>query len=183
MIQIQIIPIYPKPRDYPANIIGVMNKAIVSALQVGVRPLLQTQMNARTVNWKQRPSMGASLRISHGGILSAESADFILTVFPTGPRKVVLKWMWVSLGTKAHPIMARRAPLLRFQEKYKPHTRARGYYGLAGGGTYYGDWVSKKSVVNPGIKPRLFEYWIKQKYERQIVRLVVNAIIRSVERA
>lgn len=83
------------------------------------------------------------------------SSEFLaINVFPQGSDKEV--WGYVDEGTKPHRIVAKNAPLLKFQEGYQPKTLAKPARTVSGGGTATGAVVSKKAVQHPGSEARNF---------------------------
>lgn len=74
-----------------------------------------------------------------------------------GDRELVRKtvstpFVWVDLGTGAHPIVARNTPTLSFQVGSIPKTMP-GRFG-SGPSATFGEWISPKKVMHPGIEPR-----------------------------
>lgn len=169
-LEIQIIPIKPSPADFPAHLIPKLDSAIAQVLKGPIRTTLRAAFDRRTLGWRNRPYIT--------GRYTRPATDmFVLDVFPSGSKRVVLKWQWVSRGTKKnYPIAAKRAPTLRFREEYTPHTQAGNLYGLPGGGTYSGDWRTPVSVIHPGIDAREFEENIKREEEKKIRTAVIAAV-------
>jgi len=87
-------------------------------------------------------------------------ATLDLTVRATGDMRDI--WYWVDEGTglhgekrRAYPITAVNAPALRFKTGYSAKSApiAR---GNVGDGSRSGNWVSKRTVMHPGIRGRKF---------------------------
>lgn len=102
---------------------------------------------------------------------------------------------WIDLGTEGpYKIVAKNAPLLRFRGGYKPLTLPGGG-AFGGGGTTLprivvggqvgatGDWVSKKEVTHPGIKPRKFTEHFAEFWREEWPKRMDAAIKRGKRRA
>lgn len=80
------------------------------------------------------------------------SYDTILLLV-TGKHKAI--WFYVDLGTKPHPIRAKRVPKLKFQTAYSARTAPVAQANV-GTGKSSGAWVQVAEVQHPGNEPRLF---------------------------
>lgn len=101
---------------------------------------------------------------------------FELHVFPTGTEKAVKKWVYVSKGTRSHPISAIRAPMLKYQMGYKSHTKPGNKYGLPSGGSYSGEWRRAPRVQHPGVEARDFEGHVVEQVRKKVVADIQSAI-------
>ncbi len=74
---------------------------------------------------------------------------------------------WVDMGTRPHPIVARRAPFLVFALGFVPKTQPRdlGSYNGRRGNV----WVRAKRVKHPGIRARKFKESIVRKFTPRLV--------------
>jgi hypothetical protein len=168
-MELIIRPIYPNPRDYPANLLPKIDSGIIAALNGPVKVRVRNAMADRTRNWKSPPSMGSRYHRPSKDI-------FELHVFPTGTEKAVKKWVYVSKGTRSHPISAIRAPMLKYQMGYKSHTKPSNKYGLPGGGSYSGEWRRAPRVQHPGVEARDFEGHVVEQVRKKVVADIQSAI-------
>lgn len=85
--------------------------------------------------------------------------------------------IFVALGTKPHPIRARRAPALIFQEGYRPKTTPGRIVSVPGGP--FGAVVATRSVMHPGTDPRPIHKETAWKWSQEFGRMAQEAINRA----
>ena len=88
---------------------------------------------------------------------------------------------YLEYGTKAHPIVAKNAPRLVFQEGYEAKTEPRLIGSRAGG--EYGAVVMPVAVQHPGFEARQFSEVIKEKHEQPFHDRIEQAIAEGVAQA
>lgn len=89
-------------------------------------------------------------------------------------------YRFVSGGTKRHPIPKKfPAKILRFKGGYEAKTEPGRISSRSGGP--FGPWVSKKSVMHPGIKARKFDEQIKEFREKSFEQLMLAALLDVME--
>ena len=105
-------------------------------------------------NWEERPTdFPIEAREDNAGIYRR--------IFPQGGEGTI-RWLWVSFGTRRHPIAAVNASSLLFQQSYSPKTSGGGVWGQPASSS--GSWIRVKEVDHPGITPRHFEAEIITNY-------------------
>lgn len=131
-------------------IAGINLKVRAAALQALKNASDDIQSTGRdtTREWKHRVDFGETITI----------APTLIEVLikPTG-RNVKI-FQYVDKGTKGpYPIPKVVVPgrMLRFQAGYSARTMPIAKYNV-GTGQHFGNWVSKKQVMHPGVKPRKF---------------------------
>lgn len=83
-------------------------------------------------------------------------------------------YYWVNHGTKAHPIEAKNAPMLRFNTTFKPKTRVM---VIGSGKGKSGPPVARKRrVMHPGTEARKFDLVIAKKWTKLAPQVVQRAI-------
>jgi len=175
-LQIKFEPIVMKRGNYPVDIVDRLEREFGDALGGPIRRALIKSFEARVIGWQHRPSFG-----SLGGVKFRDRGGpgnltgMSITIGPKGTNKRF--WVFVSVGTKPHLILPRRAKFLRIRGGYQPHTR-RGRFG--GAGLYIGDVVFAKSANHPGIAPRGFERDIADENAGFIFRTLSMALARAV---
>lgn len=87
-------------------------------------------------------------------------------------------WGMLDEGTRAHTIRARNARVLRFQTGFRAKTRP-GVLGSSGGGAS-GPAVTARQVQHPGTAPRRWTYAAKEKYDKELPRILQRAIDAAV---
>jgi len=173
MAQIRIDGILPKRSDLPLARLQVIDAAIEVTLRGQVKDILKGAMEARVKNWKTKPGFS--------GRFSRPTADvFSMYVFPRstgGQPNGRQLWTWITQGTRARPIFARRAPMLSIREGYIPKTKKGAWYG--GPGVYTGGVrYAPAAFKYPGIQARDFEADIKKETEDRIGNILVAAVQR-----
>ena len=110
------------------------------------------------------------------------SKEALLLVGPTGSEKAVQKWVWLDEGTKKnYPIVARRAPFLRFRSGYSASTTPGSFKSR--GSRTYGGWIQKKAVIHPGIKARGWSEMLQKRRKRPYRDRMLAALRRGMEKA
>jgi len=107
---------------------------------------------------------------------------FDITITQQGDNYIVaagtdnLIYLFVSEGTKAHVIKAKRSPYLVFQSGYRAKTRV-GIIGSNEGGAF-GDTIAAKSVKHPGTKARKFIQKIRERQQKTAEQEAAQAIAK-----
>jgi len=140
----------------------------------------------RVVETKSKPELLALFRfivsdwesdVDFGARVSFDrKVGISLYVFPKGDDKEI--WGYVSGGTRAHTITARRAPRLKFRTGYFPKTLPANAF-FKGPGIATGEYRSPLSVNHPGTKAREFERQIMEDYKPEFTRDMENAFRRG----
>lgn len=81
---------------------------------------------------------------------------------------------FVDKGTKAHRIVPKRAPALRFQGTYKAKTTPGVLSSKSGGSS--GDVIYSQGVNHPGTKARNFSQAIEKKWQPKLKREIEKAL-------
>ena len=86
-------------------------------------------------------------------------------------------YSYVSGGTRAHPIRARRrgGRLAFFRSGFRAKTRVR-YIGSNKGSRASSNFVRPESVQHPGTKAREFDIEIQKKWQKQLNKTLQRAI-------
>jgi hypothetical protein len=84
-------------------------------------------------------------------------------------------YAWVNDGTDPHPIMAKRAPMLRFQVGYTPKTMVGQIMSRAGGSS--GSFAMAKVVQHPGTEARGFDKAIAEKWNDLFPAIIERAFL------
>lgn len=156
--------------------------AVRKALRVAVRDTLtdiETPVKSALANWSNKPRFSAKIKVTPSLITGEIEVG-------GSARK---KFMWIELGTgkygpkkAAYRIPKNPVPgrLLRFQLGYSAKTApiAR---GNVGSGKATGAWISKATVIHPGIKARKFFEHNAQELQPSFEERVRLAIIRAVK--
>lgn len=175
-IQIKFEPIVAKRRNYPVDIVDRLELFMGDALNGPIRRALIKSFEARVIGWQHRPSFG-----SLGGVKFRDRGGpgnltgMSITIGPKGTNKRF--WVFVSVGTKPHPISPKRGKFLRIRGGYQPHTR-KGRFG--GAGLYVGDVNFVKFVPEQHIEGRGFERDIADENAGFIFRELSLALARAV---
>jgi len=121
-----------------------------AALDDEAKPHFTKELEKRVANWKHKPDFQDR---------KFTTADAIrVYIYPVGANKQI--YVYVTEGTRAHPITVRRAKFLAFMwggpGSYKAKTGPGGTYG--GPGTVTGGKMTfRKQVQHPGFPGRHFE--------------------------
>lgn len=89
-------------------------------------------------------------------------------------------YSFVDLGTRPHPIFARRAPVLHFLSDYQPKTMP-GVLGSGSGGAY-GDDVFARRVMHPGTQARGFTKRIFRDAREWSARMIYGHLLKALNR-
>ena len=139
-------------------------------LEKEVGPHYIKEFEKVTSDWQHKPDWKQQLK--------SKRATSELTVYPSGKNAKI--WAWVSRGTKAHRIAARRAPLLAFRTNYSARTQPVGRYSV-GSGRATGPLVFARTVNHPGNKARKFEEVISKKQSPWFYKTMDKAFKRGVK--
>ena len=121
--------------------------------------------------WKKKPKFGFLISTAPAGDLSLLS----------GPESGGQVWEWLNRGTKGpYPIIAKKAPLLRFRTGYTAKTQPRQFSSGSGGAK--GPWRSKKAVMHPGIKAREWSEEMVKTRQRPFNRNMFRAVQRGTKK-
>lgn len=148
---------------------------LADALDNEVKPKLLQRFQHVVANWQHKPIFKARKFIRIDRIW--------VDVFPTGENAKI--WLFVTGGTKPHPIRAKRAPRLAFMwgghGSYKPKTRPVGKFG--GPGIVVGGTLHRPiEVQHPGTEAREFEKAIRDDFRKDFSRIMNNAFRRAIRR-
>lgn len=167
-VVIKFQPILPREK-FPTAVWVRFEKNLKHYMQNDLKRMLKGDMDDTVKGWDGKTEFDADYS-------EPFKTQMQLLISPSGQYKI--KWIRISEGVEGHDIVARRAPLLRFKRRYKPHTQPGGKWG--GPGTRSGDEVKTPVVWNwPGIEARRFAYWIANKRKAQIQRDVQGIVKRS----
>ena len=127
-----------------------------------------------TDNWRgEKPTFEAVIGLS--------STEATLIVGPVGSEKAVQKWVWLDEGTRPHPIVARRAPRLKFRTGYSASTSPGSFRSR--GATVSGPWRSPVAVQHPGTAPRGWSEMLQKQRKRPYRDRMLAAVRRGMEKA
>jgi hypothetical protein len=149
-----------KPQFYDVE--AIAEAAEKSARKVGEGMLDDFEQTTST--WKHKPAF-TILEVRSGGVITVG----------VGTDDEIYRY--VTKGTKAHTIHPRRRRVLSFRTGYKAKTTPRKL--RSGGGGASGPRRFARRVKHPGTKAREFEEEITKKWKRPSVRLIQQAIERS----
>lgn len=125
--------------------------------------LVEKDLRATTRTWDHQPKFRIETQTKGG--------DYSLTA---GTDDLI--YLWVSEGTKSHPIAARRSPYLVFQGGYRRKTRVNVIGSQEGGRDPEGEWFRKKQVKHPGFPGRNFILRIQQRRQVTLRQQTEQAI-------
>lgn len=160
---------------------AAIRRASEKAIDKEVKPALLKKFDeiaGSKSDWKHKVAFKARKRITQ--------TEIKVYVFPTGSNAII--WGFVSKGTKGgyqipkNPPASSRDGLLHYQAVYDARTAPGGRYGL-GSGQKSGPWVSRRTVIHPGVKPREFEKFIAEEYQKEFSRVMENAMRRGIRAA
>jgi hypothetical protein len=142
-----------------------------------VKPSLIKKFKDVVSDWQHRVTFKARKRITR--------TEMKVYVFPESNKEI---WAFVSRGTTGgyqipkNPPAKSRDGLLHYQAVYDARTKPRGQYNL-GSGQKSGPWVSRRTVIHPGVKAREFEEVIAEQYQKEFSRIMENAMRRGIRAA
>lgn len=87
-------------------------------------------------------------------------------------------YYFVEKGTYPHPIVARRASLLKFRTGYRAKTRVRTIGSFPGG--KFGPFTYRRWVMHPGFRGRAFSGTIARKRRKYLRNQARLALLRSI---
>ena len=154
----------------------VVRRVLEKEIDEEVKPDLIKQFEMRVANWEHKPDFKARKRITDDAIT--------VNIYPAGLNKLI--WIYVTKGTKAHPITPKRSGgLLIFtwggKGSYKAKTGTGGKFG-GPGVVIGGKKTAAKQVWHPGFKGRNFEKYIRKDYEPKFSRKMEGAWRRAIRR-
>lgn len=147
---------------------ALVRHAIQRTLETKTGPDLSKEFKKTVEGWTNPPRFNP--HIHHVQKLSAE-------VSTESER-----YNFVNNGTAAHRITPKRAGgLLRFQPGYRAATRP----GVIGSSrpSRFGDHISSRGVLHPGVEARNFDEVIAEGYAETFVEDIQDAISMAVEKA
>lgn len=149
-----------------------VRRYLESALEAEVKPGLVKRFEIVVMNWDTAVQFSARKSITLNLIA--------VYIFPTAGKDV---WGYVTGGTRAHSITARRGKTLAFMwggpGSYKPKTKPPGKIG--GPGTVMGGTMHfPVSVWHPGTEGREFEKTITEEFQPEFRRIMENAWRRAI---
>lgn len=136
---------------------GVVDRAVHDLVQQEAIP----QFEKTVATWSRRPQFETD----------KTARGYTVKVNPELP------YQFVNLGTRAHPIEARRAPLLRFTGPYHAKTKPNVISSYTGGRGRV--WVAKKRVQHPGIEARNFSDIITRRVQARAKSKVIEALKKA----
>lgn len=147
-----------KPRS-PKVQYETVRREVVKKLE----PVAQTAVVSRrkvVANWKNKPDFAYKISVKPGAIRVIVNLTRPKPVKDSNINTNTL-WKFINKGTKAHPIKARRKPLLKFKSggkgSYQAKTGANPARYGGPGKVLSPQWVAKKEVQHPGFPGREFE--------------------------
>jgi hypothetical protein len=168
-ILIKFQPILPK-KKFPTATWERLEKALKGYMQSDLSNMLKGDMEETVEGWSGKPSFTAKY---------SEPFKTQMQVFVSPSGQYKLRWIRISAGVEGHTITPRRAPRLRFQQNYTPHTQPGGKWG--GSGMRSGPTITASQVEWPGIKAREFSKWIAEKRKVKIMRDVQSIVKRNLK--
>lgn len=137
-MDIKFVPITPKTLK-----IGKITSRLMDAINAE-GSAQKRELEKTVTTWKNKPGFDYDVALYRD--------DVVLETYPTGNDDAVNHWHWIDKGTRPHFITARKAPTLRFRTGYRAKTRVNQF--TSGKSQRYGDWITPRSVRNPGIRAR-----------------------------
>lgn len=123
----------------------------------------EREFKKTTDTWRRKPEFKIE-RASSSKLISAVSTDNEI-------------YGYVVRGTRARIIQARKAPALKFKSGFTSKTVPRRITSRRG--ESFGNWVSKRSVFNPGIEARDFDIIIADMLQPELAKEVRNDIKKA----
>lgn len=128
-------------------------------------------------DWKNRPSFMI--------IMTVQTDYLCVELIPSGPYRHIFTYIDKGTGRygskgKAYEIKPKKKEgFLKFQTGYSAFTKPIAQYNV-GTGKKFGPWVSVKSVIHPGIKPRYFLKTQGEKLTPPFPTRINAAILRAI---
>lgn len=152
---------------------SIARKEIEETVKKKVKPALVKSHERIVSDWNSKPEFKSRLTI--------KPKEMSVFIFPAGTHKLI--WKYVDQGTKPHPILPKRKPLLKFRwdgkGSYKAKTLPKPARTVSGGGTTQGNIVAMKAVNHPGIEAREFSKIIGEDSQEGFRREIENAFRRA----
>lgn len=172
-------------RGVYANVNSFINE-IQQGLEQRVAPRIKHRLSEVADSARLDVQFGTSIETFQDGIF--------VYISPKGPD--LKKWIWISGGTKPHPITVNKTSTFRPwpHQMYKPALKLNRYapvtsphFPLAGGGPgkRLAPTAYRKTVMHTGVTPRNFEWHVVQElYQDDLLRRdIENTLRRAVRRA
>jgi len=166
-IRVQLRAIVPRglildPGKFDKNLRQAVNESL---------GLIRNDFNATTRTWEERVAFKMQPASDRGNSIRG----FV------GTDNMI--YVYVDQGTRAHPIVAQRAPYLVFRSgRYQPKTRP-GVIGSRSRGSRSGSFRSPKRVWHPGTEARNFAKTIEKRRQRNVETKVRAAFLKSLRSA
>lgn len=171
----------------PSKALGSLQKFLIDR-DAAIRREIQLELratagelnnNATNVvrDWKHRPAFML--------IMTTEKDYLAVEVVPTGPYRHIFAYIDKGTGRygkrgKAYEIKPKKKDgFLKFQTGYSAFTKPIAQYNV-GTGKKFGPWVSVKSVIHPGIKPRHFLKTQGEQLQPPFPSRINAAILRAI---
>lgn len=155
VLQSNITQVSARYRNMARNLPGVVDGALQALAKEEGVPLFQNT----TRTWTQKPTF-STMKTERGWAINVDPA------FP---------WRWIDEGTrKNYPITAKNVPLLKWQGPYHPKTKPGVISSTMGGRGKV--WVSKRTVIHPGIEARNFRDIIMRRLQARAANRVRAAL-------
>lgn len=110
--------------------------------------------------------------------IGAEAASAYVECYPSGGWGRV-KWRMLDEGTREHPIVPRRARVLRYQREFTPKTIPRRLTSRPGGKS--GAYVTRLAVLHPGNAPREWSRTLGEQEIKPFAERVVAAMKKALK--
>lgn len=124
--------------------------------------------------WKNPPEFESLISTAPQGSLA------VLTG-PTGDEDAVLHWLWTDQGTEAHPITARNAPFLKFNQNFIPATSPGKFSSTQAAS--WGPMATKITVNHPGTKARGWTETLSKERKKPFERAIFGAMKKAASKA
>lgn len=123
--------------------------------------------------WENPPEFESLIGLTKG--------DASVLTGPTGNEDAVLHWLWTNEGTEAHPIDARNAPFLQFNQNFIPKTSAGKFSSTQSAS--WGPMAKKTHVDHPGTKPRGWTEILSKERKKPFERAMFGAMDKAASKA
>lgn len=152
--------------------VDAIRKEIENALEEEAK-FHRKELEKTVRTWRDKPTF-ESLTDYGGG-------DLVVITGPAGSGSGAQHWVWTDKGTRAHPIVARRAPALRFRAGNIPKT-APGQFSARVGGRV-GPWRRPRAVRHPGTKPRKWTEILSKRRRGPFTKRMIKAMQAGASKA
>lgn len=145
---------------------ATVRNAIMSKMQRKTAPDLQRLFRKTVEGWRDPPNFLQKFRNA--------PSEVSTTVWPGQNTRGGKTWKLLNEGAPRHPIVPRRAKMLRFQTGYSAGTRPR----VLGSRAFsrFGSYVSSYGVQHPGFAAREWTQEIVDQYTDTFVQDMQDAI-------